>query len=177
MNSNFLYNSNEFYTKSTNIDKYLTFADMYKNILFSLTKGRLTKNKFNSLSKNVNIKQIVNANKAQIIINAEQKKTAQNKAIANAKAKQNKAKANIKAAQIKKCTNSWAIYNKYKIENPYQFKLGIGRPNRPTCNEALRASKQPVSLNKKENNKNIIPRNRSNTANTASSNNLNNNNY
>ena len=150
----FLYKFNEYIAtlskNSPDYNKYNIFILTYKKILFGINSKFMTSTRFNSLYKELsNFKIIVNANtKEQLNIIAAQNKAkanakaAQNKAKANAIAAQNKAKANAKLIENKKCTNQWGIYNKYKLENPAKFKLGIGRPNRPTCNESLRLSTQ-----------------------------------
>jgi hypothetical protein len=171
----FLYNIIQYRDKlnqSNNKTKYNTFIDNYKKLLFDINKSFFSPEKLSKLfQEGTNFKRIINANiKAELNIIAAQNKAranaiaAQNKAKANAIAAQNKAKANAKLIENKKCINQWEIYNKYKLENPRLFKLGIGRPNRPpaTC-ESLRAPKQPVSLNKNKNNNST-----NNSTNTAS---------
>jgi hypothetical protein len=179
----FLYKFNEYIAtlskNSPDYNKYNSFILTYKKILFGINSKFMTSTRFNSLYKELsNFKKIFNANtKEQLNIIAAQNKAkanakeAQNKAKANAIAAQNKAKANAiaaqnkaKAEQNKKCINQWGVYKKYKKENPFSFKVGVGRPNRPTCGEQFRFS-----------NKNSLNTNITNIANNSYSNNLKNN--
>jgi len=182
----FLYNLIEYinkFSQNNNIQKYRTFIENYKKMLFSIDKSFFSQQQFSNLFKNgSNFKKIVNNNtkEAQNKANANAKE-AQNKTNSNAKRVQNKANAkaiqNKANANKKKCSEEWEIYNKYKKNNPHKFSVGIRPIKRPTCDEKYRLSKQIINLNlSKIINSNKNTRKRSNTENTGySSNNLGNN--